>query len=165
MEVSCCSVFIIDQAFRSFPCLQLTADLRQYLNYVSAQRQDEMGMPHHSNTPKGGREFASLGGLSEHQVQFIVAQLILALGYCHSLGILQRDVKPENILVTRDGYIKLTDYGIAKEPLPYIDQCRSTSGTHGYMAPEIYANKHVHGRTADWFAVAVTAYELLTRDR
>ena len=74
-----------------------------------------------------------LGGLSEYQTQFIIAQLILAVGYCHSLGIIHRDIKPENILITNNGYVLLTDFGIAKMPSPTTEHCKSTSGTHGYM--------------------------------
>jgi serine/threonine protein kinase len=73
------------------------------------------------------------GGLSEQTTQFIAAQLILAVGYCHSLGILHRDIKPENILIRSNGYISLTDFGIAKIPSGSIEDCKSTSGTHGYM--------------------------------
>jgi serine/threonine protein kinase len=133
-----------------------TVDMRQYLNYIAASNQGRHNgrvatqMAQQDRTATGPQTTTSLGGLAEQQVQFVVAQLILAIGYCHSRGIIHRDVKPENILINRRGYLSLTDYGIAKEPAPDIDSCRSTSGTHGYMAPEIYANKHVHGRPADW---------------
>jgi serine/threonine protein kinase len=46
-----------------------------------------------------------------------------------------------------------------------MDKCYSTSGTHGYIAPEVYASPHLHGRTADWFAAGVTLHELLTGRR
>lgn len=126
--------------------------MRQYLNYVTAEnnaRARSSAVSTISQATGPCRNFVA-GGLAERQVQFVVAQLILAVGYCHNRGVLHRDVKPENMLITRHGYLSLTDYGIAKEPSPSIDSCRSTSGTHGYMAPEIYANKHVHGRAADW---------------
>jgi serine/threonine protein kinase len=42
-----------------------------------------------------------------------------------------------------------------------IDNCRSSSGTHGYLAPEVYTAPHTHGRTADWFAVGVTLHEFV----
>ena len=96
-------------------------DLRQYLNNHKPMIS--------TNTISRN----TLGGLTEYQTQFITAQLILAIGYCHNLGILHRDIKPENILVTQNGYVLLTDFGIAKTPTPNIDNCKSTSGTHAYM--------------------------------
>ncbi len=60
--------------------------------------------------------------------------------------------------------MKLTDFGVAKL-LERVDDCRSTSGTHGYMAPEIYQNIHIHGRPADWFSLGITLHEFLTGRR
>jgi serine/threonine protein kinase len=79
----------------------------------------------------------SLGGkFTENVGRFYVAQLILALEYCHSLGVLHRDVKPENILLLGTGYIKLTDFGVARQ-LEENNHCYSSSGTHGYMVSVI----------------------------
>lgn len=58
------------------------------------------------------------------------------------------------------GYVKLTDFGVAKI-LDDINDCRSTSGTHGYMAPEIYLPLHRQGRASDWFSLGITLYEFL----
>ena len=69
---------------------------------------------------------------SEDRAKFYIAQVLLALDSCHKNNILHRDVKPENLLLKENGYIMLTDFGIAKI-LPNIEDCRSTSGTHGYM--------------------------------
>jgi len=69
---------------------------------------------------------------SESVSKFYISQLMLALDCCHSLNILHRDVKPENLVMKSNGYIMLTDFGIAKI-LPDIEDCRGTSGTHGYM--------------------------------
>lgn len=59
-----------------------------------------------------------------------------------------------------NGYIKLTDFGVAKH-LENVEECHSTSGTHGYMAPEIYLPLHRHGTSSDWFALGITLYEFL----
>lgn len=73
-------------------------------------------------------------------------------------------MKPENILMAENGYLKLSDFGVAKV-LDDIESCRSTSGTHGYMAPEIYAGDHKHGTAVDWFAVGVTLHEFISGRR
>ena len=114
---------------------------------------------------------------SESVARFFAAQVFLALDACHKvtlalpmpgshlqMHVLHRDCKPENIVMCSNGYIKLTDFGVAKA-LADVDKCYSTSGTHGYIAPEVYASPHLHGRTADWFAAGVTLHEMLTGHR
>lgn len=56
----------------------------------------------------------SKGRLDEHSVKFYTVQVVLALGYMHSKGIVHRDLKLENVMIDQDGYIKLIDYGLAK---------------------------------------------------
>jgi hypothetical protein len=89
--------------------------------------------------------------------------VLLALTYCHKSNILHRDVKPENILSASSG-VKLSDFGVAKI-LENVEDCRSTSGTHGYMPPEVYAPGHRHGTAAEWFAVGITLHEMVTGRR
>ena len=68
------------------------------------------------------------------------------------------------MLLDSEGNLKLTDFGIAKQP-DNIDECTSSSGTHGYMAPEVYAKGHLHGRQADWFSMGVVLFEMLSGRR
>ena len=69
-------------------------------------------------------------------IEFFSACLILALEYLHSLAIIHRDIKPENILFDTNGFLKLTDFGIARTWLP--NNSNETSGTPGYMGKIVY---------------------------
>lgn len=72
---------------------------------------------------------------SEEQVQFFIACLLLSLEYVHNKGIIHWDIKPENLVFENNGYLRLTDFGIARVWNP--DNSKDTSGTPGYMAPEV----------------------------
>jgi len=63
--------------------------------------------------------------------EFIAACIILSLEYLHSLAIIHRDIKPENLLLDKNGYVKLADFGIARIWSP--SNSNDTSGTPGYM--------------------------------
>ena len=90
---------------------------------------------------------------------FYVAQVVLAVEYLHSLSIIHRDIKPENLLLTDTGYIKVTDFGLAKRLFGTL-RTYTLCGTPSYSAPEVYNNKG-HGRPVDWWAVGVFTHELL----
>ena len=76
--------------------------------------------------------------------QFFVACITLALDACHSHGIIHRDVKPENLVFDDRGFLKLTDFGIAFQWKQGISNHDVTSGSPGYMAPEVMLNRN-HG--------------------
>ena len=101
------------------------------------------------------------GGIfEENQAIFYIGQLFEALEYMHSLNILHRDVKPDNLVLEASGHIKLTDFGISK----YLDKqrrCTARSGTGAYMAPEI-KGKGSHGVAADLYAMGITLFVFLT---
>jgi protein kinase A/protein kinase X len=65
----------------------------------------------------GGELFSHLrksGRFSEERAKFYIAEIFLAINYLHSIGVLYRDLKPENVLINRDGHIKITDFGLSK---------------------------------------------------
>jgi protein kinase A len=77
--------------------------------------------------------------------------------YLHSKNIEYRDLKPENLLINGDGYLKLTDFGFSK----YVERRTYTlCGTPEYLAPEILLNKG-HGKPADWWTTEILLYEML----
>ena len=78
--------------------------------------------------------------------------------YLHCNGILHRDIKPENILFDSHGYLKLTDFGIAR--FWTQNNANETSGTPGYMAPEVMCHQN-HGIAVDYYAVGIIAYECM----
>lgn len=101
---------------------------------------------------------------SYERVADIIGQVAEALDYAHRKGIVHRDVKPANIIITSEGAVKITDFGIAK-----IEQSNLTStgqflGTPNYMSPEQVTGDPVDGRS-DLFSLGVCLYELLTRKK
>lgn len=89
-------------------------------------------------------------------------QLLGALAATHALGIVHRDVKPDNVLLRTDGVAKLTDYGIARIPTN-VQQATGNmiAGTVAYMSPEQIQGKALDGRS-DLYAAGVLLFELLT---
>ena len=95
---------------------------------------------------------------TEHETKFFIANLILSLEYIHNQKIIHRDVKPENLVLDSNGYVRLTDFGVAK--INESDNSSETSGTPGYMAPEVILVQN-HSYTADFFALGVIGFEFM----
>lgn len=89
---------------------------------------------------------------------FYASEIILTLEYLHDRNIIFRDLKPENILIAKDGHIKLTDFGFAKD----VTRGRTFTvcGTPEYMAPEVI-NGQGHGKAADWWSLGIMIFEML----
>ncbi|KAJ7975264.1 putative Kinase [Quillaja saponaria] len=131
----------------------------------------------------------NLGCLEEDVARVYIAEVVLALEYLHSLCVVHRDLKPDNLLLAHDGHIKLTDFGLSKVGLinstddlsspavsgtsllgenePQLSEHqqerrnkRSAVGTPDYLAPEILLGTG-HGATADWWSVGVILFELI----
>ena len=96
-----------------------------------------------------------IGLLNKEQAQFYSASIILAVDYLHQRKIIFRDIKPENIMVLENGYIKLIDFGTAKE---LKDKTNSIIGTPHYMAPEVILGD-LYSFEIDYWSIGICLYE------
>ena len=122
-------------------------------------------------------------------IQLIIAETLLAVFYLHSINIIHHDIKPENILISKDGHFKLSDFGLSKtinekgikneehraknKSSSYSSNSSSldsdheydddkTEGTLFYMAPELFTNDFPVGKSIDYWAIGIVLYELFT---
>ena len=112
-------------------------------------------------------------GIAPAEALSVVRQLCDGLEYAHARGVVHRDVKPENILLTAAGTVKIADFGLAKMARPNVDddpakaptaltRTGQVMGTPQYMAPEQFSGRSGVDHRADIYALGVVFYELLT---
>lgn len=112
----------------------------------------------------GGELFMHLereGIFLEDTTCFYLSEIVLALEHLHSLGIIYRDLKPENVLLDAQGHVKLTDFGLCKEHIHEGITAWTFCGTIEYMAPEILTRSG-HGKAVDWWSLGALMYDMLT---
>jgi serine/threonine-protein kinase len=102
------------------------------------------------------------GLLAPAQAADVLLQALGALGHAHRQGIVHRDVKPENLMVTREGVVKVADFGLARAFADaQITEAGTVTGTVQYLAPEQLQGEPADPRT-DLYAIGIVAFELLT---
>lgn len=108
----------------------------------------------------GGELFTYLSGkngVPEKQSRFYTACVVLAFEYLNTRNYIYRDLKPENLLIDTDGYVKVADFGFAKK----LDRGKTYTmcGTPDYLAPEL-VQQSGHGKAVDWWALGVLIFEM-----
>ncbi len=97
---------------------------------------------------------------TEEQTKYYITQIILAFEYIHSKGVVYRDLRPENILIDSEGYIKITDFGLSKRTTN--NTTASLCGLPEYYAPEILV-KGDCTKAIDFWCLGNLIYEMLTQ--
>jgi serine/threonine-protein kinase Psk1 len=114
---------------------------------------------------QGGELFTHLNTekmFSEPVAAFYMAEMVLALSHLHdTLGVVYRDLKPENCLLDAQGHLLLTDFGLSKVAVADDDGCKSILGTVEYMAPEVVLGQK-YGKAVDWWSFGALGYDLMT---
>ncbi|CAM9524863.1 unnamed protein product [Discosporangium mesarthrocarpum] len=108
----------------------------------------------------GGEFFSHLRRATRfenHVGRFFAAHVVLMFEYMHGFDIIYRDLKPENLLLDQQGYLKITDFGFAKV---VNFKTYTLCGTPEYIAPEVLLNKG-HGKGVDWWTLGILVYEML----
>ncbi|CAD8135916.1 unnamed protein product [Paramecium pentaurelia] len=99
--------------------------------------------------------------MTEDQARFYFAEICLAIYYLHSISVVYRDIKPENILIDMDGHIRIADFGLSKPNMTEDDYAYSFCGSPEYMAPEMLL-KVGHNIQVDHYCLGALLYELVT---
>lgn len=107
-------------------------------------------------------EMKRLRGFDESRCKFYAACVVSMLSHLRQKEIVYRDLKPENILIDNDGYLKLIDFGFAKN-LPNGKKAKSLCGTPDYVAPEVLLNEG-YGPSVDTWALGILVYEMITNE-
>lgn len=96
---------------------------------------------------------------TEDEARIMVAEVCMALGHLHTLDVVYRDLKPENVLLDPEGHLCLTDFGLSKELSPENQEAFTFCGTPEYLAPEVIRGSG-HTKAVDWWSVGILLYEL-----
>jgi len=100
---------------------------------------------------------------SEDRVRFYAAEIVAAVEYLHDAGVIYRDLKPENLLLTKGGHVVMTDFGLSKEGLhDQKDTTTTFCGTPEYLAPEVLDGDRGYTKAVDWWSFGTLMFEMLT---
>ena len=132
---------------------------------VMAMRQTEHGLFIVMECVSGGTVHDRMAGgaLPWHDARPLLVQSLLALEHAHAVGIAHRDIKPRNLMLTEDGTVKVTDFGLAKmlQADPAATVTKGVAGTLLYMSPEQVRADPTLDERSDLFSLGLTAYEMV----
>lgn len=132
------------------------------MEYVDGDTLEQIVARHVARAHLRGGEAGGLPSMPFLRAWYYFQQLLGALAATHALGIVHRDVKPSNVLVRKDGIVKLTDFGIARTNQPNApDERHLAPGTGPYMSPEQVLSQPLDGRS-DLYSAAIVLYEMLS---
>lgn len=159
-------------------------EIKKHIDRTLSERQILTNITHHPNIVKlfyalhdqekfylileyipGGELFHHLSSngknvFKEDDVAFYAAQMALGMRHLHQLGIVYRDLKPENCLLNTSGHLVLTDFGLSKDIDPN-DKCTSIIGTPEYMAPEVLKGES-YDYAVDWWSLGCVIYDMMS---
>ncbi|XP_069824195.1 protein kinase C delta type-like isoform X2 [Dendropsophus ebraccatus] len=99
--------------------------------------------------------------LDEDTIRFLTAEIICGLQYLHTMGVIHRDISPENIFLDSTGHIKIGDYGLCATDVSAENKASGCVGAQNYMAPEVF-NQDSYDSSVDWFSLGVLMYKMTT---
>lgn len=111
----------------------------------------------------GGELFFLLkqrGRLQEDQAKFYLVEILIAVEHLHLQGVIYRDLKSENVLLDKNGHIKLADFGFSKEGMSNNARTSTLCGSLEFMAPEIIKGWK-YGLVADWWSLGIVFYDMV----
>jgi len=98
----------------------------------------------------------------EKDAIFYLSEIVIALQYLHSKAIVYRDLKTENVMLDKEGHVKLIDFGLSKMGMFDETLTNTFCGTVEYMAPEVILRSGGYGKPADWWSLGIFTFDLLT---
>ena len=164
----------VEHAFYEFNILKLISGIsnsnQKNNNNTKRIRNDSFSLIHHFfqdskyiyfilDYVPGGELFTLMRKdikFSANNARFYITQIIDALDTLHKNKIIYRDLKPENLLLDSDGYLKFVDFGVAKQ---IENKTNTLAGTPTYMAPEIVKQEN-YGFEVDWWSLGILTYEM-----
>jgi serine/threonine protein kinase len=117
---------------------------------------------YHSLTIRGdlGKMLRKEKILSEDKARIYLAEILLALDYLHDHDVIFRDLKPENVVIDKEGHALLTDFGLSKEGITDFSFTKTFCGSRAYLAPEVITRSG-HNKSVDWYLFGLMTYEML----